>query len=45
VAEIIKQADEVKYIGDMIANVELKLSTSKSKILEASKVFDDRDIS
>ena len=42
---MVKQADEVKYVGDMISNVELQLLSSKSKILEATKVFEDRNVS
>lgn len=45
VAEMIRQADEVKYVSDVSANMNLRLATSKDTILESSKVFEEKNIS
>ena len=44
VAEMIKQADEVKYVGDLASNVHLHLHRSKEAIFGAAKVFEERDV-
>ena len=44
VAEIIKQADEFKYIGDMAQNMNLHLTQTKDKLLGSAKVFEERDV-
>ena len=41
---MIKQADEVKYVGDLAANVNLRLTMSKDTILNSAKVFEERDL-
>ena len=41
---MIKQADEVKYVCDLSANISLKLATSEHVILESAKVFEERDL-
>ena len=44
VAEMIKQADEVKYVGDISANLNLCLAQSKESILNSSKIFEERNM-
>ena len=44
VAEMIKQADEVKYVGDVSANVRLCLTTSKDSIHESTKLFEEKNM-
>lgn len=44
VAEMIKQADEVKYVGDLASNMHLRLSKSKEQILDSTKMFEERDM-
>ena len=44
VAEMIKQADEVKYVGDLVSNVNLHLTKSKKAILKSAKAFEERDM-
>lgn len=41
---MIKQADEVKYVCDLSANISLKLATSKDVILKSAKVYEERDL-
>lgn len=43
-AEIIKQADQTKYVNDVCENINLKLVQSKESIFESSKVFDERNL-
>jgi len=43
VAELVKQADEVKYVGDLSSNLNLSLYNSKDIILESAKVFEERN--
>lgn len=44
VAEMIKQADEIKYIGDVVQNMSLHLSLTKQKMLESTRIFEERDV-
>ena len=41
---MIKQADEVKYVGDVSANVRLCLTTSKDSIHESTKLFEEKNM-
>ena len=45
VAEMIKQADEVKYVSDVSANMLVSLATSRDQILNSAKIYEERDIS
>ena len=45
VAEMIKQADEVKYVQDVSANMNLRLATSRDSILNSAKVYEERNLS
>ena len=45
VAEMIKQADEVKYVNDVTANVNLRLANSKEAILASTRVYEERNLS
>ena len=42
---MIKQADEVKYVSDVSANMNLRLATSRDSILNSAKVFEERNLS
>ena len=42
VGEMIKQCDEVKYVNDISANVELCLTTSRETILNSAKLFEEK---
>ena len=44
VAEMIKQADEVKYVGDLSSNISLKLHSAKDRIARSTKEFEERDV-
>jgi hypothetical protein len=44
VAEMIKQADEVKYVGDISSNVNLSLAQSRESILNSTKMFEERNM-
>ncbi len=44
IAEMIKQCDEVKIVSDVSANVNLHLFTSKEKILNSAKIYEERDV-
>lgn len=41
---MIKQADEVKYVGDLASNVNLHLAMSKKAIKSGVKMFEERDV-
>jgi len=41
---MIKQADQVKYVSDVAANMNLRLATSKDVILNSSKVYEERNL-
>ena len=41
---MIKQADEVKYVGDLAANVNLRLHSARDAILQSAKVYEERDV-
>ena len=41
---MIKQADEVKYVGDLAANVSVRLALSKEAIINSTKVYEERDV-
>ena len=42
---MIKQADEVKYVNDISANMNLRLATSRDSILNSAKVYEERNLS
>ena len=44
VAEMIKQADEVKYVGDLSCNMNLQLYSAKDRITRSTKEFEERDV-
>ena len=45
VGEIIKLANDSKYVGDVSANLNLKLTSSRDTILKSAEVFEQRDMS
>ena len=44
VGEIIKQADEVKFVGDLSCNLNVQLTQTADNILESARIFEERDI-
>ena len=45
VAEMIRQVDAVKYVQDISANMNLRLTRSKESILNSAKVYEERNMS
>lgn len=43
-AETIKQADEVKYVADVSANVKLCLTNSKEKVQSTTEIFANKSM-
>lgn len=44
VAEIIRQLDEVRVVGDISANVNLHLTQAGDRILSSARVYEERDM-
>lgn len=45
VGEMIKQADDVKYVNDVSANMSLQLAVTRDSILNSAKVYEERNLS
>ena len=44
VAEMIKQADDVKYVNDISANMNLQLAITRDSIINSAKVYEERNL-
>ena len=41
---MIKQADDVKYINDVSANMSLQLAVTRDSILNSAKIYEERNL-